>query len=133
MAEPQLRPRSMPRETVRVSPETAGHLEDSGQARGKIESLHVTRHRIEATIELDAAAMVTVAQPDYPGLRAEVDGRRVPIWTANYAFQAFPIAAGRHEVSLRFRSTSFEIGLIFSIVCLIGCVIIGSPRAARTH
>jgi len=52
----------------------------------------------------------------YPGWRAWVDGREVPIAEANHVFRAVPVRAGDHEVIFRFESTSFRAGIWVSLV-----------------
>jgi len=52
-------------------------------------------------------------------IRTTVDDRPVPLWTANYAFQALQVPAGQHEVRVVFRSDSFHIGAILTLISLL--------------
>ena len=63
--------------------------------------------------------MLTLAQANYPGWRATVDDQPVPLWTANYAFQALQVPAGEHEVRVVFRSGSFLLGAILTVTGLL--------------
>ena len=53
--------------------------------------------------------------------RASVDGLPVPLWRANYAFQALEVPSGRHEVRIAYVDRIFQTGAIISIVALIFC------------
>jgi hypothetical protein len=62
----------------------------------------------------------------YPGWRAFVDTKEVPIYRADYAFRAILIPKGMHQVTFTFDSTSFKIGSIISclsILILIGWIV----------
>ena len=96
--------------------------------RAGILSNRVNAHRIEATVKTDQPMMLTLAQANYPGWRATVDGQPVPLWTANYAFQALRVPAGEHEVRVAFRSDSFHIGAVLtmtSLFILMAVVVVG--------
>ncbi len=49
-----------------------------------------------------APGWLFVAETWYPGWRAWVDGRSVPLLRAEYLFRAVPLPAGAHEVTLRY-------------------------------
>lgn len=51
----------------------------------------------------------------YPGWRAKVSGKSVPIQLANGAFRAVPIAPGTHEVEMWFEPVTFKMGAIGTI------------------
>jgi uncharacterized membrane protein YfhO len=78
--------------------------------------------------------MLTLAQANYPGWRATVDDQPVPLWTANYAFQTLQVPAGEHKVRVAFRSGSFHIGAILTLIgllTLIGFAIAGRRAESR--
>ena len=54
----------------------------------------------------------------YPGWLAYVDGRRVPILRANYAFRAVEVPAGEHRVEFRYGPWTFYTGLCASLLSL---------------
>ena len=51
----------------------------------------------------------------YPGWRAYVDGREVPLMRANYAFRAIEVPGGSHTVEFRFRPWTVQLGAALSI------------------
>ncbi|HUT55186.1 MAG TPA: YfhO family protein [bacterium] len=61
-------------------------------------------------------AFLSIAESYYPGWRAEVDGRPVPIIRANYAYQAVPLTQpGPHRIVLKFLPAEFKIGIWASL------------------
>ncbi len=67
-------------------------------------------------------AYLVLAEVDYPGWRAWVDGRPAPIWRANYAFRAVYLEAGQHQVEMRFQPASWRWGMLLTGLTLIGLV-----------
>ncbi len=56
-------------------------------------------------------AVLVVLEPYYPGWEAMLDGRVVPIYRADYAFQAIDLPAGTHQVRFRFRPGMLVLGV----------------------
>jgi uncharacterized membrane protein YkgB len=67
-------------------------------------------------LEAEAAAdgLLVLSEIYYPGWRALVDGREVPVYRANYTLQAVPLTAGLHRVELLFDPWSVKVGLAIS-------------------
>ncbi len=74
-------------------------------------------------VETPAPAMVAVSQAWYHNWKASVDGRDVPLWRANEAFQAVEAPAGRHQITLAYRDLAFRWGAGLSILALCACAI----------
>jgi len=89
----------------------------------KLESVKYADQRIEARAEAPARTLVVVAQTYYPEWRAYVDGKPTRIWPANFAFQAFEIPAGMHEVRLAYEDHRFRTGAFISLGTLAGCLL----------
>ena len=71
--------------------------------------------------EVDApqdGGFVVFAETWYPGWRAEVDGRRVPLYRADYLFRAVAVPAGRHRVVLVYRPWWWPVGAAGSLLAL---------------
>lgn len=71
-------------------------------------------------IEADASAdgYLVLADSDYPGWNAYVDGVATEILRANYLFRAVPIAPGHHRVVFVFEPKSVWIGGTLSLLSL---------------
>lgn len=59
----------------------------------------------------------------YPGWRAFAGGREVPIHRADYTFRAVALPAGETRVEFVYQPMSFRIGVIASIVAIVGLAI----------
>ncbi len=118
-----------PRTHVVLPLEATGQIRLSGTGRGQILESRVEAHRIEATVKTDQPMILTLAQANYPGWEATVDGQPVSLWTANYAFQALQVPSGEHAVRVLFRSGSFHIGAVLTMITVL--TLIASALAGR--
>lgn len=57
---------------------------------------------LEAKISNQNSGWLIFNQSNLPGWQAEIDNRAVPIYTANYIFQAIFIPAGDHEIIFQY-------------------------------
>jgi len=90
--------------------ETAG-----GAPPAKFTVLKARSTRSRFDISADQPAWFFLADANYPGWTAYLDGRKVPIYSAQILGKAVAVPPGRHELRLRFRAFSFYIGL--TITC----------------
>jgi len=63
--------------------------------------------------------LLVLSDTHYPGWRAWVDGREVPIGEANHVFRAVPVKTGDREVVFRFESMSFRVGAGISLLSVL--------------
>lgn len=94
-------------------------------------SPHFHADRVDFGVDSRAPAMVVVAQTFYPAWKAYVDGQRVRLWRANYAFQALECPAGRHQIALRYEDRSFFFGAAISFASLVVCAALLKPSRMR--
>ena len=94
--------------------------------RVRIAELRADRVRLEA--ELDGAGVVVLADAWDPGWRAWVDGRPAPVLTANVAFRAVALGAGRHVVEMRYRPRAALAGLALTGLSLLALVVVAAAR-----
>jgi len=98
--------------------EMRGQITVTQAVPARVEVREIRAHRLRFIVEAPAAAMVVVAQSYYPCWRAQVDGAVVPLWSANHAFQALAVPAGKHEVELHYHDRWFFVGLACSLLTL---------------
>jgi hypothetical protein len=112
-----------PQRTVYLPLEARGLIQATNQASVKILSgpQFLSPQHLRLEIEADAPGMMVVAQAFYHPWHAFVDGRRTPLWRANYAFQALEVPAGRHEVNLVYEDRNFYFGVVLSLASLFIC------------
>lgn len=112
-----------PREVVFLPREAAGAVTATNRTRARVVPGAFTAHRLEFVVEAEAPALVVVAQSFYHPWEAEVEGRPVPMWRANHAFQALEVPAGRSRVVVRYRDRNFRAGAAVSGATLLGCAL----------
>lgn len=77
------------------------------------------------TVTTETAGLLVISEWDYPGWLAVVDGVSIPLLSANYAFQAVPLQAGTHHVSLRFMPWDVPMGVGITAVSLLLIFLLG--------
>lgn len=112
-----------PKREVYLPLESQGRISVAGHADAQILEPKYAAHKITFTVETDAPTVAVIAQTFYPNWRATVDGKPVPLWRANHAFQALEVPAGRQEVVLTYQDTNFKIGAVISGITWVGCLV----------
>lgn len=103
-----------PREVMYLPKSVQDQVTATNHARATILSQSFGRHAIQFTVEAAEPTLVTIAQTFYPAWKAQIDDRLVPLWRANYAFQALEVPAGKHVVRLQYDDRHFKFGAIIS-------------------
>jgi uncharacterized membrane protein YfhO len=80
--------------------------------------------RMTIQTQTDVDSLVMVSEIAYPAWNAYVDGKAVPLSTADHALRAIPIPAGAHTVELRYESTPLRIGLAISAASYVALIAI---------
>jgi uncharacterized membrane protein YfhO len=81
-------------------------------------------------------SLMKISAAWYPGWRAELDGRALPIVRVDHALMGVIVPAGDSEVALEFHSNRFGAGLAISLVSgllLLACVWGGRPSRHKKH
>jgi hypothetical protein len=118
------------------------HRPASGAARGvqvspysqlspAITSLREDWNRRTIDLVMSQPGYLVLAYTYYPGWRATVDGQPTEILRANYAFMALPLAAGEHQVVLRYRPASLMLGAIISGLSALAVIGLGMKYLRR--
>jgi hypothetical protein len=112
-------------------PAPAGVPGEPAIAEARITQESPTAMRITAAVPRGGGYLVVVDAYD-PNWTAAVDGVAAPLLEADGLFRAVHLAAGRHEVALRYRSRPLRWGVVVSVatavLLLAGCLY--RPRRA---
>ncbi len=103
-------------------------------ANHKTENVSFKRVGPNATtigLDLVAKGILTVTDTNYPGWRAFLDGKEIPILKANYLFRAVVVPAGKHEVQFRYEPVSFWLGVRLAIGTLLVLALAAVFRGRR--
>jgi hypothetical protein len=86
---------------------------------------------VSIQVESPAPAMVYISQAYYHNWKADVDGKAVPLWRANYAFQAIEVPAGKHLVTLDYRDKMFRVGIFLAVWAGVLCIVLWTAPGSR--
>jgi hypothetical protein len=103
-----------PKQTVCLPPDAEAIVHGTYSPGAKVISFEWRAQHISACVESSNSTMLVIAQSYYHNWHAFVDGRRVPLWRANYAFQALEVPAGKHSVQVVYEDLPFMLGFIVS-------------------
>ena len=114
-----------------IPPAVSASTDPSG---GLVDILEHEPDLIRARAETDAAGMLVFSEVFDPGWRAFVDGVAVPVQLVNHVLRGIPLAAGVHEIELRYRTPALLLGLAITggtvaVLFAVGVVLrFGPPR-----
>ena len=103
----------------------------TSNSRSRIDSTGINSYTGSAT--LDRPGMLLIRVNSYPGWHAKVDGKSAKLITADYMFQAVPLAAGTHRITLTFAPRSLRVGEIVSLATLALLLAVLGVQLGRTY
>lgn len=122
-----------PRAEVFLPPAARANITATQQVSAKVLSHQFSNQRLSVEVETPSPTMVVMAQAFYHPWQARVDGQSVPLWRANYAYQALQIPAGRHQVTLTYEDSAFHRGTVISLLALLLCCVGYGAEAWRSR
>ncbi|HEY3864200.1 MAG TPA: YfhO family protein [Verrucomicrobiae bacterium] len=109
------------RSSVYLTEDAKASVRAVREPRASVVAKDFTPGRESFEVETPADTMAVLSQAYYHNWKASVDGKSVPLWRANYAFQAVEAPAGKHLILLEYKDNALRIGGAISIACLLGC------------
>jgi hypothetical protein len=100
-----------------LMPENAPGQSDA--AAVKISTVENRPNHYIIEVQAPFPCWVFLADANYPGWRATVDGAKTTVWTAQVLGKAIHVPAGKHQMVVRFRSESFRLGATISATTLL--------------
>ncbi len=97
----------------------------------EVQVVSYTADRVVLQVVATKPGVVVLTDAYQRGWRAWDNGRDTPLWVANAAFRAVPVAAGSHLITLAFRPLSFMIGAGLSVATLAGLLLLAAGRRPR--
>lgn len=101
-----------------LSPIQANQLGRDPAARVRFEQVSPNELRLQTTTKADQ--FLVLSEMWFPGWRAEVDGRPLPIYRTNYVFRGLIVPAGTHTIRMYYRPTSALLGVGLTTLTIAG-------------
>jgi hypothetical protein len=117
-----LDPQFEPARTAIVERPVAG-LADGPAAGGEARIVRYEPDRVELSATAGRRSLVILSDVHFPGWRATVDGREVPIERVDYLLRGVPVDAGTHRIAFTYRPASWRIGWIVSVLAALGLLV----------
>lgn len=120
-----------------VSPPQPSDSAVDAENAAKFDVLEATDTEYRLKVSTTKPEWLFLADANYPGWTATLDGENVPVFSAQVLGKAIEIPPGDHDVALQFRSMTFYIGLVISlftsIIVVFGAafVLIKVPRRPK--
>jgi hypothetical protein len=70
-------------------------------------------------VNAPGGGFLVLADSDYPGWGAAVDGEAAPVCRADYLFRAVPVPPGEHVVTFAYRPLSFAAGVAAALAAVL--------------
>lgn len=86
---------------------------------GEVLALVDERGTVTVTVEAENSGWLVLADTDYPGWTATIDGQPAEIQRANLAFRAVEVPAGAREVRFEYRPGWLLPGALVSVIALV--------------
>lgn len=98
-----------------------------GQVLGPIRH---TWNSAEVTLEANRDAMLVTTETWFPGWKAFVDGKPVPIYRVNYNYRGVFVGAGKHHVLYKYDPWKFKLGAAISLATFLFVIAVLIIRTA---
>jgi hypothetical protein len=112
--------------TVLLPEKPKGLFDSQPGSAGTARITFFGNNRIEVDCQAERPCLLFLAEQHYPGWKAEVDGKSVPVLRANGLFRAVPLAkAGSHKVVLVYRPWLLYLGAAVSAAAWLLLILLG--------
>lgn len=98
-------------------------LDDGAAAPiNRVEIVSYEPNRIEIEAETEENGLLWLSEIWYPAWKARVDDKPARLLCADYSFRAVEVPAGKHRVTLTYRSDYFRTGALLSLLVLAAAI-----------
>ena len=91
----------------------------------EILSSKITNVKYEFNVHARQPVWLFIADANYPGWQAEIDGQSTPVYSAQVLGKAVFVSSGIHQITVEFNPRSFMIGLFLMFLTLLILLIVG--------
>ncbi len=91
-------------------------------------SAKLTNDRYRFEVNAAQPAWLFIADANYPGWQARIDGQSTPVYSAQVLGKAILVPFGNHKITIEYKPRSFAIGLYLLLMTLFVLLVIGIRR-----
>lgn len=111
--------------------ESGQPLEGPAGVEDRVQVVRYAPNALEIELEAGAEGYLFLSDPFYPGWKAELDGEPAELLRADYAFRAVKVPPGSHRVTMSFRSGSWYVGLVLTLLTVLLLLVFGGLALLR--
>lgn len=97
-----------------------------------VEVIRYSASSIRVRARMNCDGLVVIAMTNFPGWSATIGGRATPIVETNGVMPALMVAAGEHEIEIRYRPRSVAIGAVLTAIGWVATLILAVRRDQAT-
>jgi hypothetical protein len=120
-----------PRREAIVDAPLDGVPPQPGTPGGSARIISYEPDRVELTASSPGPGIAVLSDVHFPGWKATVDGREVPIERVDYLLRGVPVAAGEHRIVMTYEPWSWRAGWIVSLLAALGLLATAMWKGAR--
>lgn len=102
----------------------SGFTGSAGTATGTVDVLENAAEQMLLRVRAAQPGFLFLADQDYPGWTATVNGQEQEILRANYAFRLVEVPAGESDVVFAYRPPGLRIGAVLSVLALVTLIVL---------
>ena len=87
-----------------------------GETGDRVQIMAYAARQVEIEVETSSPGLLVLGDTYFPGWKAEVDGKRVPILRTDYLLRGVVVDPGSHRIRFLYRPDSFYVGLGLTII-----------------
>ncbi len=118
-----------PRQLALIEQEPPPLRQPDGGARGQVSIVEYQPDQLRLRTTTSAPGLLMLSEIYYPAWKAYIDSQPAQLMVADYILRAIPVPAGKHEVVLRYESTTLRVGMLISLVFCVAVVAAGAISA----
>jgi hypothetical protein len=115
-----------PQTEVLLAAESVPNNPPPPQVADEVEVLTYDSRKVQVRARMAADGFLLLTDTWYPGWKASVDGKSVPVWRADLIFRAVQLSAGEHSIEFNYDPESFRLGLRISAAALVALLAWGA-------
>jgi hypothetical protein len=91
-------------------------LQEREGKEDRVQIVEYSARQVKVDVETSSPGFLILGDTFFPGWKAFVDGKEVPVYRADYLLKAVAVEKGNHRVVFVYQPLSFRMGLVLTII-----------------